>query len=78
METQYPDDKYVLVFKTNLHFKDMKKIEPVLNAEKKIICWNVDLTDCDNVLRIESDGPHTKEMIAILTKEGYACEELID
>lgn len=78
METYISDNKHVLVFKTNLHYKDIKKIEPVLNAETRIICWNVDLTDIDNVLRIESIGPHTQEMIAILTKEGYRCEELTD
>lgn len=78
METQYNENKYILVFKTNLHFRDMKKIEPVLNAQERIICWNVDLTDIDNVLRVESSSPYTTDVINILEKEGYACEELID
>jgi len=78
MQTQFQENKHVLVFKTNLHYKDMKKIEPVLNAETKIIRWNVDLTDIDNVLRIESHVPHTDHVIAILTSEGFLCEELID
>jgi tRNA G26 N,N-dimethylase Trm1 len=78
METQYQDIKHVLVFKTNLHFKDMKQIEPVLNAEIMIIKWNVDLTDIDNVLRIESNQPHTAHVIATLKKHGFYCEELVD
>jgi tRNA G26 N,N-dimethylase Trm1 len=78
MEALFSDNKHVLVFKTNLHYKDIKNIEPVLNAEARIICWNVDLTDIDNVLRIESVGPHTQDVIAMLTKEGYQCEELMD
>ncbi|WP_254560419.1 hypothetical protein [Dyadobacter diqingensis] len=78
METQYQDNKHVLVFKTNLHLRDMKHIEPVLNAESRIIKWNVDLTDIDNVLRVESHVPHTDHVIAILTTQGFHCEELID
>ncbi|SEI97082.1 hypothetical protein SAMN04487995_2807 [Dyadobacter koreensis] len=78
MQTQFQENKHVLVFKTNLHHRDMKKIEPVLNAETKIIRWNVDLTDIDNVLRIESNVPHTDHVIQILNSEGFICEELID
>jgi hypothetical protein len=78
MEMQYSENRHVLVFKTNLHFTDIKKIEPVLNAQDSIICWNVDLTDIDNVLRVESREPHTQGVIAIMTREGYACEELTD
>lgn len=78
MQTQYQENLYVLIFKTNLHHRDMKKIEPVLNAETKIINWNVDLTDIDNVLRIESHVLHTQHVISILTKEGFYCEELVD
>ena len=78
MQTQFQENKHVLVFKTNLHHRDMKKIEPVLNAETKIIRWNVDLTDIDNVLRIESNVPHTDHVIRILNSEGFICEELID
>lgn len=78
METQYQDNKHILVFKTNLHFRDMKHIEPVLNADSMIIRWNVDLTDIDNVLRIESHLPQTAHVIAILKKQGFHCEELVD
>lgn len=78
MQAQFPENKHVLVFKTNLHHRDMKTIEPVLNAESKIIRWNVDLTDIDNVLRIESSVPHTEHVIAILINQGFYCEELID
>ncbi|MCF2446393.1 hypothetical protein L0657_20715 [Dyadobacter sp. CY345] len=78
MLAQFQESKHVLVFKTNLHHRDMKKIEPALNSEAKIISWNVDLTDIDNVLRIESNVPHTDHVIALLTSEGFQCEELID
>lgn len=78
MKTQYQENKHVLVFKTNLHYRDMKRIEPVLNAESKIITWNVDLTDIDNVLRVVSHEPYIEPVIAILVNEGFICEELID
>jgi len=78
MQTQQFENKNVLVFKTNLHHRDLKVIEPVLNAETKIIKWNVDLTDIDNVLRIESHVLHTDHVIKILINEGFECEELVD
>lgn len=67
----------ILVFRTNLRYK--KNIsEAVRHIEKipGIQRWNVDLKDCDKVLRIESTNlaPHVVEKT--LTDIGYFCKEL--
>jgi hypothetical protein len=43
-----------------------------------VIKWNVDLHDCDKILRIEASGllPHRVENI--VSSAGYYCEELQD
>jgi hypothetical protein len=38
--------------------------------------WNVDLNDCDNILRIEANDLSGKEVENILLSAGYYCEEL--
>ena len=40
--------------------------------------WNFDLYDCDNILRIQTTGNITNEIIRLLTLNGFSCEELAD
>ncbi len=68
----------ILVFKTNLANKKLiSNVGPVLNIHPHIIKWNVDLHDCDNVLRVISKNIEAKEIEQLLLKEGYYCEELL-
>jgi hypothetical protein len=67
----------VLVFKTNLtDTKRISDIENSLDINPHIRKWNVDLHDCDNILRIEATGLSGKEVENILLNAGYYCEEL--
>lgn len=69
----------ILVFKTNIEdVKQMRKLSPHLKNIQGILKWNVDLHDCDKVLRIETDhlSPHSIE--EILQNAGYYCVELED
>jgi len=67
----------VLVFKTNLtNTKRINDVEPYLDTHPHIHRWNVDLNDCDNVLRIETNKLAAKEVENILLSAGYYCEEL--
>jgi hypothetical protein len=67
----------VLVFKTNLTDNTrVKDIESYLDVDPRIQRWNVDLQDCDNILRIESNGVAVTEVEKILFNAGYYCEEL--
>jgi len=66
----------VLVFKTNLiNTHCIQKVEPYLD-HPHINRWNVDLQDCDNILRIETEALQGKEIEKLLLKAGYYCEEL--
>ena len=47
----------ILVFKTDVaNIENAAKIGSILNAVQGIGNWNFGLEDCDNILRIESDG----------------------
>lgn len=67
----------VLVFKTNLtDSRRIGDVEPLLEVHPNIIEWNVDLEDCDNVLRIVGRNMAAGEVEDILLNAGYCCEEL--
>jgi hypothetical protein len=67
----------ILVFKTNLtDAKRIEDVESLLDIHPHIIKWNVDLEDCDNVLRIVSRNIAGTEIENILLNAGYYCEEL--
>ena len=67
----------VLVFKTNLiNAHRIRKVEPFLNVHPYIHRWNVDLHDCDNILRIETERLQGNEIEKLVMKAGYNCEEL--
>jgi hypothetical protein len=67
----------ILVFKTNLtNFKRIGDVEPLLDVHPHIVQWNVDLNDCDNVLRIVSNHIAAAEVENMLLGAGYYCEEL--
>ena len=67
----------VLVFKTNLRFKEhIDAVTPHINNLQGITRWNVDLDDIDKVLRIESDNLCPREVETTLQQAGYLCEEL--
>jgi hypothetical protein len=69
----------VLVFKTNLQFKkDVNRLSPVLSKISGILRWNVDREDIDKVLRIETRVLTAQEIICLVNKAGYFCEELPD
>jgi len=69
----------ILIFKTNLHNPELvNRVKPVIQNMPGIQKWNVDIQDCDNVLRIEASelSAHMVEMV--LQDAGYYCEELQD
>ena len=67
----------VLVFITNVKKPEqVSKIKPLLTAVPAIFNWNIDLDDCDNVLRIEAGDISPRDIEALLRREGYNCREL--
>jgi hypothetical protein len=68
----------VLVFKTNLsNANRIAEVESQLDIHPGIYKWNVDLNDCDFVLRIVSRNIKALEVEDIILKSGYYCEEML-
>ena len=67
----------ILVFKTNVTSKKkVSKLSPLLTSVPAIKRWNVDLEDCDKVLRIETTGINTDVVESLLHTAGFYCREL--
>ena len=69
----------ILIFKTNLENPQLvHSVRPHLQTIKGIHHWNVDMHDCDNVLRIEAVQVSPRSVESVLQNVGYYCEELQD
>ncbi|MCR9226828.1 MAG: hypothetical protein NXH90_05375 [Flavobacteriaceae bacterium] len=55
----------------------MKQLRPWLNRlVNKNGCWNFDLEDCDNILRVETKNLKAPMISLLLQNNGFHCEEL--
>lgn len=69
----------ILVFKTNLDNPELvNRVTPVIQTMPGVQKWNVDMHDCDNVLRIEATELSPRSVEMVLQNAGYFCEELED
>ncbi|MCW3119352.1 MAG: hypothetical protein JWM28_3434 [Chitinophagaceae bacterium] len=69
----------VEVFKTNVtRKKQCKNVIKLLLAYNPLYKINVDLHDCDKVLRIEAVNVNSKDVIVLLAESGFDCEVLPD
>jgi hypothetical protein len=68
----------VLVFKTNINsLEKLKKVDSTLSGRTEIEKWNVDLDDCDKVLRIETKILKTNNVLEMMRSQEIYCEELL-
>jgi hypothetical protein len=68
---------HILLFKTNIKCPgDTLFLHAVLDCNKDIEQWTVDLEDEDCVLRIISHKLTHKQIIELLNYHGYTCCEL--
>jgi copper chaperone len=66
-----------LKFKTNINCNHcINKITPVLNDDKSIAEWKVDLTNEDKVLTVKGENVDSKLVIESLSKVGYVAEAI--
>ena len=66
----------ILVFKTDLC--SAERIERVKRELDQISAdWNVDVHDCDYVLRVVAQNRQGPSIIRTLSMAGFLCEELI-
>jgi hypothetical protein len=69
----------VLVFKTNIYqWRDIDKISEIMKGDSRIVRWNIDREDVDNVLRVEADHVTSTEIQILINAAGFSCEELPD
>jgi ribosomal protein S18 acetylase RimI-like enzyme len=67
------------VFKTNVNSKEQaKKITELMVKKYPALSLNFDLTDCDRILRVQSDCLKSSEIINQIKSLGYFCEILED
>jgi hypothetical protein len=66
----------ILVFKTDLTPVRLADVGPLLADVPGLVRWNVDLEDCDRVLRLEADPQLTVSLVTDrLRASGISCEE---
>lgn len=64
-------------FKTSMSCANcVSKVEKILNAEKAIIKWEVDLASPDKTLTIETDTLNPDAIPPLLLKAGYKAERI--
>jgi ribosome maturation factor RimP len=68
---------HILLFKTSCgSVADKKALQVLLENQRGIEEWNLDLDDCDNVLRIISHEINREHIIQLMNDHGYECCEL--
>ena len=71
--------KIVNVFRTSVkNKKDIKLLATHLENIPEISHWNFDLVDYNSILRVVSEMDIKKEVIGVLRKRNFDCEELPD
>jgi hypothetical protein len=67
----------IYVFKTSVqNKKHISQLSPFLDNLLQQSKWNFDLTDCDRILRIDSEENIRLKVIDLLHVHKFDCEEL--
>ncbi|GAA4101425.1 hypothetical protein [Mucilaginibacter panaciglaebae] len=67
----------VLIFSTDVSAPEqVSKVQPVLSAVPAISDWNIDLEDCDKILRVVSNDLSPRYIETLLNNAGFNCTEL--
>ena len=67
----------ILVFKTNLSGqRRIRELGRSLDEHPHIEKWNVDWYDRDRILRVVSPRVESNDIINLVKKAGFHCEEL--
>jgi copper chaperone len=66
-----------LKFKTNINCNHcIKKITPLMDEEKKIIKWKVDIENPDKILTVSGEEINEQFVKDVLAKAGYVAEKI--
>ena len=66
----------ISVYKTSTSPENVNRLQEVLDNFTKIIKWNIDLEDWENILRIESQFSIEKKIVIMLNSINIVCIEL--
>lgn len=67
----------VEVFKTNVQeFAEAQKLVATLRRHFPDSKINIDLDDCDKVLRVEGNNLRIEKVMTLVTKKGFVCTVL--
>ena len=67
----------ISIFKTNIGDEnELLSVANTLNKQLPEINWNVDLADCDRILRVESTQNLNDYIVSLFKKMGYMCVNL--
>ena len=70
-------ERMVEVFKTNVQKKAQSKmLVSILSETFPSSKINFDLSDCDNVLRVEGDDMEALRIMILVKEYGFSCEIL--
>jgi len=66
-----------LKFKTNINCNGcIANVGPSLNQVKNILKWDVDITNSQKILSVETANLDENEIIALVKKAGYNAEKI--
>jgi copper chaperone CopZ len=66
-------------FKTNVNCNHcINKVTPVLNDEKTISEWSVDLSSDDKVLTVKGEAIDSNTIVKLLSNAGYVADIITD
>ncbi len=66
-------------FKTNVNCNHcINKVTPVLNEEKTISEWSVDLSSDDKILTVKGESIDSNTVVKLLSGAGYIAEIITD
>lgn len=69
----------IFIFKTDIvYHQSYNKLADFLNQQIDVIRWNLDMQDCDHVLRIESKKENIEFYMLAINDLSINCEELPD
>lgn len=67
----------ILIFKTNVSSKKkVSKVASLLTSVPTIMQWNVDLEDCDKILRVVAVDLNPIHVESLLQTAGFNCAVL--
>jgi cell fate (sporulation/competence/biofilm development) regulator YmcA (YheA/YmcA/DUF963 family) len=70
---------HIKIFKTNIQTEDdLLNLAGIFNNHPLVEKWNVDLLDCDKVLRVITRSLSEEEIISLVRGCHLACTELPD